>query len=266
MIVDGKALAAEIYEETRRYIKDSGLRPHLTVFTCAPNFETQKYLSLKKRKANEVGIDLNVVEFPEGIKTDEVAQSVLHAAAQTDGIVLQLPFPTNVDVDEVFRNIPKDLDVDVINYDGFDYDILPPVVGAIDRIAKKHDVIFTGVNLAIIGQGRLVGKPAKIWAEKQGARINLINKETQNTDEILKHSQVIISGAGQPGLITKEKIQSGVIIFDAGTSEDGGVLRGDADSSCAEKASLFTPVPGGIGPVTIAILLKNLVYLAQIKG
>ena len=265
MLVDGRAIAADIYKEIKNTISHANGTPHVTVFTCVPNLETQKFLALKKKKAAEVGIGVNVIEFTSEVTTAEVIKSVLHAAMQTDGIILQLPFPAQVDVAQVFQELPKELDIDCMNYDESitSEEVLPPVVGAIKEIAKRHNVIFAATKVVVVGEGRLVGKPAAVWARKQGAEVAVIHRNTESPAEILKTADIIISGAGDPGIIKPDMIKDNVIIFDAGTSEDGGVLKGDADPACADKAALFTPVPGGIGPITVAVLLRNLVNMWQ---
>lgn len=235
--------------------------PHLTVFTCAPNFETQRYLALKRKKAFEVGISVNVIEFPSAISTEEVIISIAQAHIQTDGIIVQLPFPPHIDIQKVLETIPKKLDVDAVLYDGTSDTVLPPVVGAIQEIAKEYDVLFATQKVVIVGKGRLVGAPALLWCQKQGAQVEVIDKSTKDKESIIASAHILILGAGSPGLITPSMMAPNVLIFDAGTSEEGGVLKGDADPSCASKASLFTPVPGGIGPITIAILLRNLIIL-----
>ncbi len=264
MIIDGREIAAQIYDGLRVLIDKQRNRPHLTVFTCAPNFETRKYLTLKKKKAEEVGLGLNVIEFMPDIKTEEIIQSIKQSVNTADGIVIQLPLPKHIDTKAVLAAVPENLDVDAVHYIGEEAVVLPPVVGAINAIAEHHEVSFTNKNVVIVGKGRLVGAPSSLWAKKMGADVTVIDKDTTNTDEILTSADIIISGAGVPGLITPEKIKDGVIIFDAGTSEEGGMLRGDFASDCANKAALFTPVPGGIGPVTIAILLRNLVKLSSV--
>jgi methylenetetrahydrofolate dehydrogenase (NADP+)/methenyltetrahydrofolate cyclohydrolase len=181
---------------------------------------------------------------------------------QTNGIIVQLPFPPHIDVDTVLSVIPKSYDVDVAWYDGSSDEVLPPVVGAIAEIARVHDVLFATQNVVVVGKGKLVGAPALIWTQKQGAHVSVIDRETADPKTMIGDADILILGAGKPGLIMKDDVKEGVLIFDAGTSEDGGVLKGDADLSCAEKASLFTPVPGGIGPITIAVLLRNLITLA----
>ena len=263
MIVDGRNIAVQIYDDLRGEIDKRHKCPHLTVFTCAPNFETRKYLTLKKKKAEEVGLGLNVIEFMPDIKTDEVVQSIKQGATKADGIVVQLPLPKHIDTEAVLAAVPNNLDVDAVHFAGEETEILPPVVGAIKAIAKHHDVSFTGKKVIVVGKGRLVGLPSSLWAQKMDADVTVIDKDTPNADELLKSADILISGAGVPGLITPEKIKDGVIIFDAGTSEDSGILRGDCTQECANKATLFTPVPGGIGPITIAVLLQNLVRLTD---
>lgn len=265
MIVDGKAIASRIYKEVQNEISHLGAKPHLTVFTCAPNFETQRYLSLKRRKTHEVGISMNVIEFPESVTTQDVITSITHACMQTDGIVVQQPFPPHIDIDAVLKIIPKPYDVDAVLYDGTDENVLPPVVGAIKEIARTYDILFATQEVVIVGKGRLVGAPSELWCQKQGAHVTTLTKQTENITTEIARAHILILGAGKPGLVTADMIKEGVIIFDAGTSEAGGVLKGDADPTCADKAALFTPVPGGIGPITIAILLRNLIHLASLQ-
>ena len=263
MIVDGKKIAGEIYSDIKDSLSESHKHPCLTVFACAPNTETETYMELKKKRASELGVDVLVIELDANTTTEEAVEAVLSADASADGVIVQLPFPTQVDAEALLSAIPKELDIDNINYEGEETDVLPPVVGAVAEIAKRHDVDFAGKNVVVIGRGRLVGKPAALWARSRGAVVTVIDKDTEDADSIMLEADIIISGAGVPALITPEKIKDGVVIFDAGTSEEGGELKGDADQACASKCSLFTPVPGGIGPITIAILLRNLVNLSN---
>jgi len=259
MIVDGKAIAKEIYRETANQVTHVSYTPHLTVFTCAPNFETQKYLTLKKKKAAEVGVGVNIIELPQTLTTEEMVQSVAHACMQTDGIIVQLPLPEHIDTDAVLSAIPPKYDVDGMHYDGTAETFMSPVVAAISEIAQRHDVLFASQKVVVVGQGRLVGAPAAIWARTQGAQVTVLTAESENNNDVIAEADILILGAGVPGLVKADILKEGVVIFDAGTSEDGGELKGDAHTSCIEKASLITPVPGGIGPITIAILLRNVV-------
>ena len=160
--MDGKVIASEIFQEVKNNISHLGSKPHLTVFTCAPNFETRKYLTLKCRKAHEIGIGINVIEFPENITTGEVVTSIQHAKMQTDGMIVQLPFPKHIDIDAVLQAVPISYDVDAMHYDGTSQEILPPVVGAIHEIAKRHDILFATQKVAIVGQYRHSPRHQKI--------------------------------------------------------------------------------------------------------
>ncbi len=261
MIVDGKAIAKDLYREIANQITHLSQAPHLTVFTCAPNFETQKYLKLKKRKATEVGIGISIVELPDALTTDEVVQSVQHACMQTDGIIVQLPLPAHIDTNAVLAAIPLSYDVDGMHYDGTAVSCMSPVVGAISEITQRHDVLFASQNVVVVGHGKLVGIPAAVWARGQGAKVTVLTTESDDADstKAIANADILILGAGVPSLIKADMIKKGVVIFDAGTTEEGGELTGDAHHDCRHKASLITPVPGGIGPVTVAVLLRNVV-------
>lgn len=259
MIVDGKAIARTAYAELKNQASHLTQVPHLTVFTCAPNFETQKYLQLKKKKALEVGVGVNIVELPDTLTTAEVVQSVQHACMQTDGIIVQLPLPAHIDTDAVLAAIPASYDVDGMHYDGTPETIVSPVAAAIAKIAHQHDVLFAAREVVVLGHGRLVGKPAALWAMRQGAKVTVLTKESSDITVAIAKADILILGAGNAHMITPDMIKEGVVIFDAATSEDGGELAGDAHPDCAQKASLMTPVPGGIGPITIAMLLQNVI-------
>jgi methylenetetrahydrofolate dehydrogenase (NADP+) / methenyltetrahydrofolate cyclohydrolase len=266
MIVDGKALADDILAEVKAEISTLKKLPHLTVFTCAPNFETQKFLALKQKRAIEVGINLEVVDLDPRILTPLIIQTIHEAIPTTDGIVVQLPFPPSIDIAAVLATVPMSHDVDALLYDGTDITVLPPVVGAIEAIAKRHQVAWTDKQVVVVGQGRLVGVPAALYAVSKGAHVTILEKDTDDKEHKIKEADILILGAGVPGLVTSQMIKPAVVIFDAGTSEEGGMLVGDADGSVATVASLVTPVPGGIGPITIAILLKNVLHLAKLHS
>ena len=229
ILVDGKALAANLLAEVKASVSTLTAAPHLVVITCAPNFETQKYLALKKAKA--------------------------------DGIIVQLPLPAHIDTAAVLAAVPASHDVDAFKYQTGETTVLPPVVGAIDEIAKQHQVQFENKQVVIFGAGRLVGAPAARYATLRGAKVTVLTEDSTDSVEAVLAADIIILGVGKPNLLTLDMVKEGVVVFDAGASEDGGLLVGDADPTVASKASLFTPVPGGIGPMTIALLFRNLLEL-----
>ncbi|MFM2339841.1 MAG: hypothetical protein RLZZ360_477 [Candidatus Parcubacteria bacterium] len=261
MYVDGRALATSIVADIKRHTATMSEMPLLTVFTCAPNFETKKFLDLKVKRAKEAGVSIRVIELSREVTLDQVAAAINQYANESDGIIIQFPFPHLATAD-LIPLIPADLDVDVTHYDGHVDGMLPPVVGAIAEISRVHDIDWKGKSVVIIGKGRLVGAPVAMYAEALGATVTVVTKESNNLDAT-KDADIIVLGAGSPGLLTPAMVKTGVVVFDGGTSEEGGMLVGDADQGVADKAAIFTPVPGGIGPLTIAILLKNVLYLAK---
>jgi methylenetetrahydrofolate dehydrogenase (NADP+)/methenyltetrahydrofolate cyclohydrolase len=235
----------------------------LVVITCAPNFETQKYLALKQKKARALGIDVTLQELPVTSTTEEVQTAVREAVTRSNGVIVQLPLPAAIDTVAVLSAIPASHDVDAFSYAGEVEAVLPPVVGAIDLIARAHNVSWVGKRVAVFGQGRLVGAPAAAFAKAAGAEVSILTEASTDSTEVALTSDIIILGVGKPNLLTPSMVKEGVVVFDAGASEDGGLLVGDADPSVANKAGLFTPVPGGIGPMTIALLFHNLVELQK---
>lgn len=263
MLVDGKAIAAEILAEVAvlTAARPSGAL-RLSAVTCAANFETKKYLEMKRAKAAAVGIDLVVIELPEHVSTEEAVAGITQVAEQSSGVVVQLPFPAHVDRAALIAAVPVEKDPDGFRYGEVSSACFSPVVGAIDEISNRYDVVWEGKQVVILGEGLLVGRPSAAYARARGARVTVFTKETYDESGLLL-ADIIVSGIGQPHFIKPDMVKVGVIIFDAGTSEDGGVLVGDVDPATESKAKLLTPVPGGIGPITIACLLRNLVALGQ---
>lgn len=263
MVIDGRALAQEILDELTGCIQQGGETPVLSVFMVGENPVSKKYVALKTKKASEVGILVHPKQFPEDISEDELLKAIEEEVERNNSIIIQLPLPDGFDTKKILNAVPAKLDVDVLSDESKELffkarsDMYPPVVGSMQEILKRNNVSLNEKRVAVIGQGELVGKPASVWAKAKGADVIVADKDTDNLFDITHTADIIVCGAGVPSLVKPDMIQEGVVILDAATSEDSGELRGDADPACAEKASLFTPVPGGIGPMTVAVLLKN---------
>ncbi len=261
MKVDGVHIANRIYDSLRKEIDILGYMPRLGILTCSPNFETEKYLELKKKKAGSVGIEVTVTHVDATATIDDVIHALGTLVQECNGVVVQLPLPSHIDADTVLKAIPASHDVDALGPKVTT--VLSPVVGAIQEILKEHAVPLIDAHVVVIGNGRLVGLPASQWFMEQGCAVSVVTKDTADISYYTKNADIVVLGAGVPNLITPDMVKEGVVILDAGTSEDGGILRGDAHPECESKSSLFTPVPGGIGPITIAVLLRNVIELAQ---
>jgi len=266
MIVDGRRLAQERAEEVRTERTRFGALS-LGVVMATESPVTKSYVSIKKRAAESLNISVEEYHLPDTATTEEIISEVRRAAAGGhDGIILQLPLPLAVDVEAGKNVIPLMLDVDVLSDAAFDmfskndFPAIPPVPAAMWYILKRNSIPIIGANLVIIGKGRLVGRPAEVLFTRLGAHVTTLQKG-DDVPSATKNADIIISGAGVPALLKPDMIKEGVAIIDGGTSESSGKVVGDADPACAEKASLFTPVPGGVGPIAVVEIFANLVAL-----
>lgn len=260
MIVNGKAIRDEIRKQLTARIAIQVTNPKLLIVACEPNFETETFIRLKTSFAESIGVRVERIDVTPNITLSTLQAKVFEKLPSVDGIIMQVPFP-HIETSEALSLVPVSHDVDVVRYNGKNTNILPPVVGAIHHIATYYNISWQEKNVVIVGKGRLVGQPMMHYVQAQTEKVSVIEKTTKNANEIIKNADILVLGAGVPSLVTAGMVKDGVIVFDAGTSEEGGVLRGDADPDVAEKASIFTPVPGGIGPVTVAVIFENLLTL-----
>lgn len=258
MILDGRALAGEVLARAKTRAETLHRRPNVLVYVAPEETAaTRSYLKIKARSAEGAGCDFE--------ETRSLAPS-----SRADAFVVQLPLPSDVDLVSILNAIPLEQDADVLSAlarEKFERGeagaLLPPVVAAVREIFEKQEVVVQGKKAVVIGAGFLVGAPCATWLSGQGAEVERVTLESGNLKEALATADIIISGAGSPHLIKSEMLQQGVVLIDAGTSESGGEVVGDADPACADKCSIFTPVPGGIGPLAVACLFDNVVTLAE---
>lgn len=262
-MIDGKAIAKEEKAAIRTLLTETGMMPRLCIITCAPTLATESYLALKEKNAAALGITVVVRRLLAHATTAEAIAAVAEAAVAYEGVIVQLPLPPTLDTEAILAAIPPAKDVDNFRYRAEPQEVLPPVVYAIDAISQREGVSWSGKTVVIFGAGRLVGHPMAHYAAAKGAQVTVLTEQSSGEDmKRAATADIIVLGVGKPRLLTKEMVKDGVVVFDAGASEDGGLLVGDADPAVAEKASLFTPVPGGIGPITVAALFRNLLTLA----
>lgn len=260
MIVDGKALARDIAEVLKRDIAECSKTPTLGIVMIAPTAETRSFVRIKKAKAQELGIVVLEEELQEGVTQEEaeiVLQKVIDAS---DGIVLQQPIPNYLDNDALCARIPAGKDIDALTKKSVH---ISPVAGAVQEILSAHAIQVSGVPAVVIGSGKLVGIPVTKLLRELGATVVVMTKETGLDIEILSKASLVVSGAGSAGLITKDMLWKNAVVIDAGTSESKGSLKGDVDRECYEHVALMSPVPGGVGPLTVISLFKNLVKSAS---
>lgn len=267
MNINGKQIAREIRDALKPEIAKFPHQPRLDIIYVGTDPVIEKFLQIKIRCGKEIGAETIIYRFNESISEEELITQIKHIgkAPNSDGMIIQLPLPKHMDVQKVLNAVPQEKDIDVLSNAAFnlfannDDTNVPPVAGAFMEILEKNDISIKGKKVAIVGRGKLVGKPFKVCMEKCGAEIIEINSTTDDVTSLLLTADIIATGIGKPHFIKPEMIREGVILLDGGTSEKNGKVVGDADPLCAEKCSIFTPTPGGIGPITVALLFRNLI-------
>jgi len=257
MIINGREMAAEVLARTKRRVEALGRRPKVAAYVLLATPATRSYLAIKAKSAARAGCDFEIREH-------------LPLVPDADAIIVQLPLPSGMDTKALCDTIPVEKDADVLSTAARtlfgqrkEGALLPPVVAAIKEIFDTYHVTAKGKHAVVIGGGYLVGEPAALWLGQCGAQVEVIDRSTEDLRATLRTADIIVSGAGAPHLITPDMLKDGVVLIDAATSESNGEIVGDADPACAQKCSLFTPVPGGAGPLAVAKLFENAIELAQ---
>ena len=282
MVVNGKEIAEKLKASLREAILKSGKinkrQLRLAVIKVADDPVTAKYLEVKRKFAEAVGIDMRIYDVPRDISTSKLREKISEVVhiEENSGVIVQLPLPPDINMQYILDAIVAEKDPDVLSSKSWGKfstgknKILPPVAGAIKTIFEENNIELKGKNIVVVGAGRLVGKPVATWLINEGATVSVIDENTKSPEEFTIKADIIISGVGQPKIIKSEMVKDGVIAIDCGTSESSpstssgqAVLVGDIDMEISKKASLFAPVPGGVGPITIAVLFKNLFELSK---
>lgn len=260
MIIDGKAIAEEIYLQLEKERRAHSSAPRLGIIVATQDPVIESFIRIKTRAAARLGVEIIRVDLPVDADTDAAIVAVKTLAQEVEGLIVQLPLPTTIDTDAVLESIPPQKDVDACNTDNVI--IFSPVALAVAEILARSHIDIKDKSVLIVGHGRLVGKPVEKWFKSQDVEPIIVTDSTSFRQQ--SHTaDIIVLGVGEPCMAKPEDLKEGVVLVDAGTSEAGGKVVGDADPACAEKASLFTPVPGGVGPIAVAMIFKNLFELAR---
>lgn len=272
MIIDGRALAQKLNEQTAERVKKLSFTPLLCDVVVGDDPASLSYVGIKQRTAEQYGLKFRLEHLPASADATQVIAATREV--QTDpnlcGLIVQLPLPKNLPTEQILSAIESGVDVDLINpqtteafYSG-QPSLVPPTAGAILHILDSLERDLAKAEFVVVGQGDLVGKPTAFLLKQRGLKVQVVTQDSPDRGEIIKQADVLICGAGQPGIITGDMVKEGVIVVDAGTSESEGSITGDVDfESVSPKAALITPVPGGVGPVTVAMLLANVVQTAE---
>lgn len=271
-IIDGKKLAKQIRENLKiecEELKEKGINPKLAVIMVGDDKASKIYVKNKSKACNEIGIKYEEYLLDENINQNELIELIekLNNDKTVHGILLQSPVPEGLDINEAFRKISPEKDVDgfnptnvgklALNQDTF----VSCTPYGIMRMFEAYNIDLEGKKVVIIGRSNIVGKPLMQCCLNKNATVTICHSKTKNIKEHIKDADVVISAIGKPEYVTADMVKDGVIVIDVGINrnEDGKIV-GDVDfENVSKKASYITPVPGGVGPMTIAMLMNNVI-------
>lgn len=266
MEFQGKKIRDQILTDLTERVKKLGYKPTLVAIWVGEDFATARYIEAKQRVAENLGIHFDLIKYPANVTTEEIEQKIieLNNNNQVTGIMIQLPLPEQISQMELITTIDQNKDVDALRFcSELSCSFRPPTVLAILEAIKESGVNIKEKIIAVIGKGFLVGSPLIQTLHGKVADLRIADSTTLYLGTITLDADVVISAVGKPEIIKANMVKDGVILIDAGTSELKGSLSGDFNPRAYSKASFYTPVPGGIGPVTIAMLMRNLVTAAE---
>lgn len=279
ILLDGKALAELISKETAKRVADIKAKrakaPGLAVILVGEDPASQIYVNNKQKACNKLGINSFIQKLPDTISQERIIDHIkeLNNDENVDGILVQLPLPKGIDTNKVINSISPEKDVDgfhPINAGKLlrgENCLEPCTPKGIIRLVEHTGVAITGKKVCVIGRSNIVGKPISLMFLKRDATVTMCHTKTIELDKIAAEADILIVAAGRPKVIDEKYIKEGAIVIDVGINRTANGLCGDVDfEKVYGKAGWLTPVPGGVGPMTIAMLLENTIIAAEGRG
>ncbi|HWT26993.1 MAG TPA: bifunctional methylenetetrahydrofolate dehydrogenase/methenyltetrahydrofolate cyclohydrolase FolD [Mobilitalea sp.] len=277
LIIDGKKISSEIKDELKEKIAElslNGIQITLAVIQVGNDPASTVYVGNKKKACEYVGIRSLSYELPESTTQEELLELVskLNEDSSVNGILVQLPLPRHIDEDTVIQTIDPNKDVDgfhPINVGKLSIGqrgIISCTPAGIIQLLKRSNISIEGKECVIIGRSNIVGKPMSMLMLKENATVTICHSRTKQLEEVAKRADILIAAIGKPKFITKDFVKDGAVVIDVGMNRDeNNKLCGDVDyNDVYDKVSAITPVPGGVGPMTIAMLMSNCVESALV--
>ena len=274
MILDGKKYRDELLLEYKKIIEEEKLDITLAIILVGNDEASLKYIKNKIKYCNQVNIRTKMYYLNANDKEEDLIQLIkdLNEDSSITGIILQSPVPKGFDYKKCSNMINPNKDVDgfteksIYNLYHNKEGLVPCTALGILKLMEHYDIKVSGKNITIIGRGNIVGKPLAMLLNNKNATVTLCHSKTKDLKKITNNADIIISAVGKKDLVTEDMVKKGAIVIDVGISIVDGKCYGDVDfERVKEKASYITPVPGGIGPMTIAMIVHNLIYAKKIQ-
>lgn len=278
ILLDGKTISEKILKGIKSqitgYVNNGSRVPRLDIVLVGDDFGSKKYVGMKQKKALELGIKAVVHEFGVGVSTKEILELIegLNKDSRVDGLMVQLPLPKGLDTGKILESIDPKKDVDGLTSSNLgklfknDPEAIPPATAkGVVTLLSEYDIPIDGINAVVIGRSDIVGLPTAAMLQNSNATVTICHSHTKNLKEISKNADILVVGIGKPEYIDKGYVKENATVIDIGTNQTPeGKLVGDVKFGSVKKiAGYITPVPGGIGPMTIASLLLNLFEIYQ---
>lgn len=278
-IIDGKAISARIKGELKQEVsalKEKGIQPGLAVVIVGSDPASRIYVNLKKKDCEELGILSREYALPEETTEEELLELIdeLNRDSSINGILVQLPVPEQIDENKIIAAISPEKDVDAFHAVNVGkimigtYNFLPCTPAGCMELIASTGVDITGKSCVVVGRSNIVGKPMAMLLLHKNGTVTIAHSKTKNLKEVCASADILVAAVGVPKLIKGDMIKPGAVVIDVGTTKmPDGKLCGDVDFEAASKvAGYITPVPGGVGPMTRVILMKNTVTAAKIQN
>ncbi len=276
-IIDGKAVSASVREriakETAEFAKKTGVTPGLAVIIVGENPASQVYVRNKHKACQDVGMYSVVIEMPENTTQEQLLEKVDELAKDNavHGILVQLPLPAHIDEEMVIKAIPPEKDVDAFHPANVgrimigNQSFVPCTPAGVMELLDAYDIEIEGKNCVIIGRSNIVGKPQAMLMLQKNATVTICHSRTVNLAEVTSKADILVAAVGRSKFVTADMVKEGAVVIDVGINRgEDGKLCGDVDYDAVfDKVSYITPVPGGVGPMTITMLLKNTLTAAK---
>ena len=275
-ILDGKYISSEIVQtlkaEIQKYIQEGKRVPRIDILLVGDDYASQMYVNMKEKKALDLGILVNIHTFDKEISQDQLIKLIkqLNSNSEVDGIMVQLPMPEHINESEVLESILPSKDVDGLTSTNLgklfknDSSAIPPATAkGVIKLLDNYDIQIEGKRAVVIGRGDISGLPIAAMLQNRNATVTICHSHTQGLKDICKDADILVSSIGKAEYINSEYVKNGSVVIDVGTNKNSeGKLVGDVDfNSVKDIAEYITPVPGGVGPMTIACLFDNLIEM-----
>ncbi len=278
-IIDGKAISANVKAQVKAEadkLKEQGIEIGLAVVIVGNNPASRVYVNNKKKACAEVGFNSYEYALPEETTQEELLDLVkkLNEDDKVNGILVQLPLPKHIDENAVINTIRPEKDVDAFHPENVghimigDFNFLPCTPAGVMEMLAQSGIETEGKDCVVIGRSNIVGKPMAMLLLHKNATVTICHSRTKNLAEICRRADILVAAVGRAKFVTADMIKDGAVVIDVGMNRlESGKLCGDVDyDGCFEKAGYITPVPGGVGPMTIAMLMKNTLTSAKVKN